>query len=162
MDISLVTSAAGAVTAAVDIGRGLLGIRDAAKLAPEVAKLNETLLDAQQRLFSLTAALLALQQQHFETAQKLREAEDALAQRSGYTMVELAPGHVAYRVDQRPALAGPGGPVPAQPQHYLCQPCLDIRRHRSALHVRGAGARCPECKTSIGMSGFAALSVPGL
>lgn len=150
-DMSLISGLAGGLSQAVDLVRGALQLRDAQLLGAELAKLNHVLLDAQQRLFSLGAELLALQEQHFKAREELREMRETLAERSRYTLVEIGQGQMAYRSNDAPVLGAAIEPVLAQPQHYLCQQCWDIRGAKSilVLHLDAADgpvAICRNCR----------------
>lgn len=153
MDVGLPTGAIASLNAAAGIGRAALEIRDMAKLSGEVLKLNGAVLDAQQSLFKLSAELLALQQQHFETAEKLRKANEALAERGRYTLVQVSLGQWAYRVDVAPQASGSGEPRVAQPAHYVCQKCFDEGRKVVLQHSTGSYLgptfTCPGCKTDV-------------
>ncbi len=59
MDFSLITGAVSAINSAIDIGKTAIGARDDAKASEVVRAMNEMLLNAQQRLFDLGAALNA-------------------------------------------------------------------------------------------------------
>ncbi len=125
MDFSLISSAVTAINGAIDLGKGALSIRDEAKAMDIVRAMNEKLLDAQQRLFELGAAINALQHENFQAAQELREVREALAERVRYSLVELSAGQFTYRVNPSPALGGSLDPASTQPDHYICQKCFD-------------------------------------
>lgn len=156
MDLSLVGTALTSINAAISLGRGAVALRDDAKAQEIVGAMNEQLLDAQQRLFELSAALLALQQEHFETAQELRELREALAERDRYSLFRLPNGQFAYRVNGTPALGGAADPTLSEPDHYICQQCFDGGgKHKVVLQRRfrvGAGSyhlECPACKITL-------------
>ena len=155
MDLSLVTGAVTALRTALDIGKTAVEVRDATKLNDVIIRMNEQLLNAQQSLFSHNAELLALQQQHFEATQKLRELQEALTQRGRYTLVELAPGKFAYKADSLPMESGADNEVRAEPMHHICQPCFDgagkvrsvLQRSSSTYNGRTMTTwLCPTCK----------------
>lgn len=153
MDFSLITSAVSAINGAIDLGKGALSIRDEAKAMEIVRAMNEKLLDAQQRLFELGAAVNALQHENFEATQELRELKEALAERGRYSLVELSPGQFAYRVNPAPALGGASDPTFPQPDHYICQKCFDgptkakvILQRRFRAGGRSSYWHCASCK----------------
>lgn len=156
MDMTLVTGTVGALRVAVDIGKAAIGIRDANKLAEVVVSMNEQLLNAQQSLFAHNAELLDLQQQYFQTTQELREAKEALADRRRYALFDIGDRQFVLRADARPASSGPGEPVAAEPEHYVCQPCFEgssktkvVLQHFGKAAGRRAGWLCPACKTIV-------------
>ena len=128
MDYSLIAVAATAIKVAKEIGASALSIRDANLVALEITRMNDQLLQAQQALFTHNTDLLGLQQQLFETSDKLRKAEELIAQRGSYALVETGLGQWAYRVNVRPKLGGADQPGAAQSAHYVCQKCFDAGR----------------------------------
>lgn len=152
MDLSLVAAASSALSIARDIGRAAVGIRDFNACAAAIAQINEHLLKAQDSLFAHNTELFTLQQEVFETREELRKAKETLAEHGKYALFEISP-HVFVlrsRTDLVPHLSGPQNPPDLEPPHYVCQPCLHIRRQRSVL-VRSVfyGTEvfsCPECK----------------
>lgn len=154
MDFSLITSAVTAINGAIDLGKGALSIRDEAKAMEIVRAMNEKLLDAQQRLFELGAAVNALQHENFEAAQKLRELSESLAERGRYSLVAISDGQFAYRVNPAPALGGTGEPGLAEPDHYVCQKCFDgPGKDRVVLQRKFRLSHyfylCPGCRTEF-------------
>lgn len=152
MDFSLIAAAVSSIKAAKDIGAAALAARDDSLVSAEVAKMNGLLLDAQQALFDHNTQLLTLQQQLLETAEQLRKAQEALAQRGAYTLVETADGQWAYRVNTAPVLGGPVDPAAPQRLHYVCQPCFDngrkvVLQFGSAF---GPALQCPVCLHHVG------------
>lgn len=153
MDSGLISGAMASVAAAIDIGRNTLAVREGALVSAEVARMNDQLLQAQQALFAHRAELFELQQLHFETSDKLRKAEELLAQRSNYVLVQTGKGQWAYRVNVTPELGAVAQPGLAQAAHYVCQPCLDVRGHLVVLKFSdGMGPPalfCPVCKDHV-------------
>ena len=154
MDISMITGAINSINLARDIGKTFLAVRDFNEMASIVAKLNDELLKAQDSLFRHNAELLSIQQEQFETTKKLREAEESLAERGRYTLVEVSDRMFAYMVNITPAGSHVSNPVPPQVLHYLCQPCFD-KGHKGVLKMHtyfGAATsimECPICKERL-------------
>lgn len=163
MDLSVITTAVGAISAAKELGKAAMGIRDFNEAAPVIAQLNDQLLKAQDALFRHNAELLALQQEQFETAKKLREMEEALAQRGRYSLFELSPGVFVYRVNVTPGGSDVQNPSGTEPMHYVCQPCFDkgvkavLARNETHLRVIHL---CPSCATAFLESKKPQQSVP--
>ena len=152
MDLSSITTA---FTAIDLVRRGLsaaIEVRDFNQAAAELAKLNEALLSAQAALLAQNGALFELQREKFETAEKLRKMEEALAERGRYSLVEVTPGGFAYRVNLAPQQGGASEPGSTEPVHYLCQPCFDtgkkivLQRHAQfgSVHIR-----CSSCTLEV-------------
>ncbi|QRX82229.1 hypothetical protein [Glaciimonas sp. PAMC28666] len=125
MDFTLIGVAASAMSAAKEFGKAALNVRDFAEMAPVIAGLNEQLLKAQDALFIHNTHLLALQQKEFETAKKLREMEETIAQRGRYSLVEITTGIFTYGMNISPVSSDVSHPIGAEPMHYLCQSCFD-------------------------------------
>lgn len=155
MDLSLITAASSALAVARDIGRAAVGLRDFNECAAAIAKINEHLLEAQDSLFAHNAELFALQQEAFEAREELRKAQETLAEHGKYALFEISP-HVFVlraRTDFGPHLSGAQNPPDLEAPHYICQPCLHVRRQRAVL-VRSVfyGTEvfaCPECKSEF-------------
>lgn len=155
MDFTLVAGAASAISTAIGIGKTAVDIRDANKLSGAVIAMNEQLLNAQQSLFVHNASLMELQQKYFEATQELREVKETLAERQRYSLFEITPGFFVYRVNVDPSQSGSGTPGSAEPEHYVCQPCLDgptksryVLRYYSGTDF-GTYWHCPGCKSDI-------------
>lgn len=157
MDFGLISSALGAITAAKDIGKAALTVRDANLVAEHVSRLNDTLLKAQEALFAHNAQLLELQQEHFKATEELRQLKEAIAERGRYTLVELSRGQFAYRANTAPELGRAGEPDSTDPTHHICQQCFDgVEKKKVVLQRRtplygGNVLWCPSCKVEIGI-----------
>lgn len=78
MDLSLIGAATAALSAARDIGKSAIGIRDFNQVAAAIAQVNEQLLKAQDSLFTHQSQLLTMQQELFVLKEALRQKESAL------------------------------------------------------------------------------------
>lgn len=157
MDLSAISAAVSAITVSKELAKAALGVRDFNEMAAVVAKLNEQLLKAQEGLFGHQAQLLALQQEHFETTEKLRKAEKALAERGRYALIELSPGNFAYSANITPVDSEVGNPVSTEPPHNVCQPCFDKGSKAVLRRTVFYGTEvwtCPVCRIELhGSSG---------
>lgn len=153
MDASLIAGALSSLKAVQDIGASLIGVRDWNLVASKIAEMNGLLLQAQDRVFEHRQQTLALQQQLAEVTDKLRVAEQALAQRGQYTLVEVGDGLWAYRSELLRDGANLDVQMPAQRPHYCCQVCLDGSGKRVVLvrgdSFRGPELSCPACKLTL-------------
>lgn len=153
MDFSFITGTAKGIKTAIDIGRNALAVRDAVLIAGEVARMNDQLLQAQQSLFAHNAALLDLQQIHFETRDKLRIATEQLAEKGRYVLFQTGVGQFAYRVNLAPAQSGTSEPVRSEPLHYICQQCFDRVGEKVVLRFDDSDSApalgCPSCKAWV-------------
>jgi hypothetical protein len=150
MDFSMISGAMTAITAARDIARTAVDIRDAAKLTAVTTALNEQLIKAQESLFQLSANLMALQQEHFKTTEELRKLNELLAERGRYSLVEIGNGMFAYRVNVAPKGSDMQNPGSLEPDHYVCQLCFN-KGIKSVLQSQpnswgGSSLNCFSCK----------------
>lgn len=153
MDISALSAALSAISTAKAISSSAIAARDDAILKPTIIQMNDQLLKAQEALSLLSAHLLSVQQQLFETSDKLRKAEETIAERGRYTLVESGPGNWVYMVNILPEQSRSGKPGGAQIPHYVCQPCFDSGR-KVVLVLKDFPETdpylmCPVCKASF-------------
>lgn len=132
MDISTINAGMAALTGSFAAAKTALEIRDFNAAGTAVAEATQKLLDVQGQLLSINGAFMQLQQQHAAMAQKVRELEEQRAQRERYALVELSPGVMVYRVNERPQAAGADSPGVPEPVHHLCPQCFH-RGHTSIL-----------------------------
>ena len=153
MDASQIGIVATSLSAAKDIGKALLGIRDFNVVAERVAALNEQLLKAQEALLAHNAAMFQLQSENFEAREELRKLKEAASERGRYALVEVTHGNLAYRLNVVPSQGAAGEPVSAQTDHYLCQPCFDNGRKVTLRYFNsatfGESWTCSVCKAEI-------------
>ena len=153
MDFSMISAAASAISVSKELARAAVGLRDFNEIAPKLSELNAQLLKAQDALFAHNSQLLALQQQHFETAEKLRKAEKALAERGRYSLVELGTGKFAYRLNVAPQGSDMVDPLRTEPVHHVCQACFDkgvkTVLQRISYPYGGSSLTCFTCKFEI-------------
>ena len=151
MDFSLIPAALSSIKAAKDIGGAALALRDWNLLAVEISKMNDQLIKAQDAIFSHNAQLLDIQQRLFESTEKLRRAEETLAERGRYSLVQVGNLTWVYRESISPSLARSDGKTP-DPPHYVCQACFDNGRKVVLQYMDGSFGQtldCSVCKVSI-------------
>jgi hypothetical protein len=125
LDLTLISSAMSALSAAKEFGKAALAVRDFNQVADIVAKLNEQLLHLQDALLRHQGDLLRLQQEQFEAESKLRYMEKRLAEQGRYQLVEITSGKFAYQsivVTEKDEVLIPDR---REPLHYVCQGCFD-------------------------------------
>lgn len=149
MDYSLVGIAASSISMAKELAKTAIGLRDFNQVSAVVSQLNDQLLKAQDALFTHNAQMLTLQQQHFEATQKLREMEEAIAERGRYSLFELIPGFFVYRMNITPVAGHVSDPGTSEVLHYLCQICLDRDGFKSVLRFAGGRCICGACSRGV-------------
>lgn len=149
MDLSVLGAASAALTAAREIGKAAIGLRDFNQLAAVVSQLNDQILKAQESLFSHQAQLIGMQEELFKAKENIRAMEKMVEQRERYSLIELSAGVFTYRLNDRSAL----GDGVSEPIHCICQPCLDIRGHKSVLLRKQTSQSithvCPSCNAVV-------------
>lgn len=147
MDVNMLGTAVSCLTAATDIGKSIVGIRDATVANTKVIEIQELLLKAQQSLFGHSAELQRLQQENFDLRERLRSLESEALNKLNYTLVELKAGN--WTLARK---ANKDIPDVFVPMHYVCQPCFSLGREVVLLRDKFYGAvhyDCPVCKTRI-------------
>lgn len=159
MDISLLIST---ITGAKQLADALIGERDRQKAATIQIDLTEKIAQAQLQLLEVIGTLATQGDELRVVSKRLGELESNERERERYQLAELTPGRGAFAYRLRPAAEL----IERQdePAHFVCQPCLDIRRHKVVLHVNPGGAIvCPACKATSGAGiGSMGLSPRGL
>lgn len=154
MDWTAVSTMGTSLGVAMDIARSLMGLRDQALVGEKIAALNDVLLKAQEQLLAHNAALLQLQNENFEAREEIRELKEAARERGRYTLVEVASGQFAYRVNVAPQQSGPTEPSCAEPEHHLCQRCFDggskVVLQRLMVADGVSALCCSACEQRIG------------
>lgn len=125
MDFSSISTAAAAITAAKELGKAMIGLRDFNQVAATVSEINDKLLKAQESLFTHNSHLLELQDEYFKTREELRELKKTLTQRGRYSLFQISPGIFVYRYDVAPSRSDVLDPFTSEPEHYVCQACFD-------------------------------------
>ena len=153
MDFSMISSASAAITAAKELGKAMIGLRDFNQIAGKVSEINSMLLKAQESLLAHNAQLLQLQNDHFKTSQELRELKETLSERGRYSLFEISPGNFVYRIDVSPVSGHAGDPVSSEPKHYLCQACFDkgikVVLQKSYFFENLFHLECSNCNATI-------------
>jgi hypothetical protein len=148
MDLTFISTAASALSAAREFGKAAVGLRDFNELATVVAKMNEQILNAQDSLFSHQTKLFAINEEVQTLRNALAEAHQKLEQRGRYELFVLSPGVYVYRSKAD----GGSTQVKSEPAHFVCQPCFDVKGERGILlrmsSAVGISHRCPLCETT--------------
>lgn len=150
MDMTAIASLTTAISAAKEIAQGAIGMRDTVLVSEATTRLLQRLLEAQNALLAHNTVLLQLQNEQFEAREEIRKLREAASERGRYTLFELAPGKLAYRVNIAPEQGGSSEPGSAEPMHYVCQVCFD-KGMKAVLRISQYVAHCPLCKDNISL-----------
>ncbi|QVN18740.1 hypothetical protein [Burkholderia pyrrocinia] len=151
MDVSLLNAAVMSITAAKELGKAAIGLRDFNELAATVTQLNDQILKAQDSLFMLQGELFREQQKYFEAEKKVRELEKLIEDRGKLVLVDIGRGLRAYQIEDDGVPGAEGSPARSQPLNIFCQPCFDGKGLRSTLQPHlymgsFTGYECRVCK----------------
>jgi hypothetical protein len=151
MDFSFVGTAATAIGVAREFGKAALAVRDFNEMAAIVRQLNDQILKAQDSLFAHNTELLRIQQEQFESAQKIRELQEALNDMREYSLVEIGGGFRAYQRKASAVSEAEVQPTPLDVPQYFCQPCFEGKRIKATLQPNSymgtpTGLECRVCK----------------
>jgi len=152
MDFSSIATAIASLKGAQELASATLGVRDFNQSAAAIAQINEKLLAAQQGLLAHNTMLLQLQSDYMQTAQELRQLKEAAAEKSRYQLVDLGGGVFVYKVNTAQHDGGADQTGPAEPPHYVCQPCLD-KGNKAVLQNRNGFVHCPLCRNALAVNG---------
>lgn len=141
-DMGSLLAALNGMKTAKDLAVAALDARDANRMSAAVTQLNSQIINAQQGILELQAGMLQMLAENHRLQEEINQSKAAQNLRARHEPVQLCPGHFAYRLKESP-----------QDRHYVCQPCLDVRRQEVSLMRRDRGAYgvdyfCPECKVS--------------
>jgi hypothetical protein len=151
MDLSLINAAAASLGLARDFSKAALAVRDFNEMAAIVSKLYDQILDAQDKLFTLTRELLREQQENLGATQKILELEQTLDDRREYHLVDLGDGVRAYQRKAPAVTDTEVVPTAHDTIHYLCQLCFESRGLKVTLQPyfyfgSRFGLECLSCK----------------
>jgi hypothetical protein len=142
--MSAISGAIASLNAAGHIAKGLLGIRDAAKIQAKVIELQAEILSAQQSAFAANSAQTALLTHIRQLETEVAEAKAWDTEKQRYQLSDVGLGSLAYTL--RPEAQG------AEPAHAICPGCYQkgkksILQHDSELHF--GLLRCHECGAKL-------------
>jgi uncharacterized protein YbaR (Trm112 family) len=150
MDMTLFSTIGATLKSAQESINIALESRDLIKSASVLQQLSA----AQQSVLTLQAQLFELQNKYFETTKELTKLKEAAIERERYALTEIAKGVFALKSKPVPSTMNIGDVSASEPEHFLCQPCLDIRGQKSILKRSangffGVALVCPSCKESF-------------
>jgi hypothetical protein len=120
VDMSAIGVVANSLTAAVNIAKALMDVRDATTIQAKVFELQRAIIDAQQSVFAANEERSGLIQQVNDLEKEQTCLKEWEAEKLRYELVEIAPGILAYAI--RESMRG------AEPFHYLCANCYTSGR----------------------------------
>lgn len=117
-DMTAISAAFAALNGVKTVAQAIIETRDSALISGKVAELNGKIIDVQNAIFRA-------QEERSALVEKLRDLENELArlkaweaEKRRYSLVNIGPGVVAYRVKE--AERG------EEPNHHLCANCFNV------------------------------------
>lgn len=143
MDVSsLVASIAGAA----QLTKLLVDERDRQKTAAIQIDLSNKIAEAQIQLTQVLSSIIEKDGLIQTLSERVRELEADQNERSRYQLRKLGTIGDFFAYQLRPAAEL--SERSDEPPHFLCQPCLDIRKHKSVLRLTEYTAKCNACGIS--------------
>ena len=106
--------------AITDLGKALLGMRDAALIREKVIELNGEILSAQASALATQADQLALLKRVGELEKEVTDLKAWDAEKQKYELSQIVPGVFAYSLKKEAGIAGA--------LHQICTHCYEDRR----------------------------------
>ena len=148
-DLTVIAGAIASMKTAGDIAKGLIGIRDEAKIRERVIELQQVILSAQQSAIAAQSGEFELMEQIRNLEQKLVELQDWEREKKRYRLRDFGGGTFARELKDEEVTAD-------EPKHLICANCFDQRR-KSTLQFQGHDINkrilqfCPGCKTQFAL-----------
>lgn len=149
MDFSLISGALASLSGTLGLAKTALEVRDFNSAGAAIAETTQKLIDLQTQVITLQSSFLQLQQDHAAVTKEASELKEHRADRERYSLFQIKPGNLVYRLNVVPHGEGASDEGFVDPPHYLCQPCMDVRRVKVVLNERALSWLCPECKATV-------------
>jgi hypothetical protein len=152
LDMGSIAALTGSLQTAIEITKGLIGLRDAALIQDKAIELQGAILAAQQSALAAQSAQFALSDRVRELEQEIVQLEDWEREKQRYELKAIDGRVFAYM--PKPGMAD------GEPPHWLCANCFN-RRQKGFLQFKGqdrspSGSRsdtstygCDTCKASL-------------
>ncbi|MEH6510352.1 hypothetical protein [Halopseudomonas aestusnigri] len=147
MDVSSLLASASAVS---ELAKLLVDERDRHKAAAIKLDFTEKLMQVNSQVLEVQNAIISKDRELHALQERIRELEAHEADRLRYQLREVGTHGSGFAYQLRPASELPERTD--EPQHFICQPCLDIRQHKAVLvRVRKPAPYwvCPACKAEL-------------
>lgn len=144
VDLLAIGQGLGALKAASDIAKTLVGLRDSAQLLEKSVELNRKILDAQGALTEARSEQTAMIEQIRTLEEEIARLKSWETEKQRYELKRYLPGVLFYTLKQE----GAGG----EPVHALCAKCYHDGKKAIVQRTGKTTARdpthfCPQCRT---------------
>lgn len=144
MDVSALVSS---VTGAAQLARLLVDERDRQKTATIQIDLTDKITQAQIQLTQVLGAIIEKDGLIQTLTERVRELEAKQSEKARYQLTKVGSVGDFYAYALRPSAELVERSD--EPAHFLCQPCFDIRQHKSILRIQGYRCICSACSTRV-------------
>jgi hypothetical protein len=144
VDMSAIGGALASLSAASQIAKGLLGVRDAAMIQDKIIELQAKIPSAQQSAFAANVAQSALLERVRELETEVAEVKAWETEKQRYQLADVGLGSLAYVL--KPEAQD------AEPVHTICPGCYQKRKKSILQHDTELGfalLTCHECRTKL-------------
>lgn len=130
-----------------DLSSALFNERDRQKAASIQMDLTDKVLQAQAQLSQVLATVIEKDRLIQSLSERIRQLEGEQSEKARYRLSKVGTegDFFAYALRPMSELRERAD----EPPHFVCQPCLDVRQHKSILRLNGLTARCYECNTNV-------------
>jgi hypothetical protein len=140
-DMATIAAAISSLNSAVNIARGMVDLRDSAKIRSKVIELQSAILSAQSNA-------LAAQSDQSLMLQRIRDLEEEVArvkawntEKEKYELKETQPGFFAYAIKENAR--------GTEPAHLICASCYQKDQKSILQKHTEHSVRCPDCKSIV-------------
>lgn len=144
MDVSMFVSS---VTGAAQLARLLVDERDRQKAASIQIDLTDKIAQAQIQLSQVLGAIIEKDGLIQTLTERVRQLEAEQSEKARYQLTKVGGVGDFYAYALRPSAELVERTD--EPAHFLCQPCFDIRQHKSVLRIQGRVCTCSACDTKV-------------
>ena len=146
MDMVSWASAASGLSAAGDIVKAMIGLRDEQAIRAKVIELQGVIMSAQSDALAAQASHSMLIERNNFLEKEVMRAKDWAAQKERYELADTGQGSLAYRLKD--------GVEPPEPPHWLCPACYQqgrksILKHETVPEGRAKTLVCHPCGFDI-------------
>lgn len=149
MDVSALVSS---ITGAAQLTRLLVDERDRQKTATIQIDLTNKIAEAQIQLMQVLGTIIEKDGLIQTLSERVRKLEADQNEQARYQLRKVGTVGDFFAYELR--VAAELSERSDEPPHFLCQPCLDIRKDKSILRTSGIYCFCDTCKRKVQVQPF--------
>ncbi|WP_313569406.1 hypothetical protein [Comamonas terrigena] len=144
MDVSTLVAS---VSSAAELAKLLVNERDRQKAAAIEGQFTDKITQAQIQLSQVLGTVIEKDGLIQTLTERVRELEAEQSEKSRYRLAKLGTLGDFFAYELRPAAELVERAD--EPAHFICQPCLDIRKQKSILRIQGTLCVCASCGSKV-------------